>query len=254
MRTIEYLSPPAQVSMGDEWFGISTTEHFWFRRRFKVFQTLAGDLVKSSTNIAEIGCGHGLVQRQIEENYGRDVTGFDLNEFALRQNLSRRSSICCYDISQRAPQFHHRFDLIMLFDVLEHIEDEDPFLQSVMFHLAPRGHLVVNVPACQWAYSTYDRAVGHKRRYSIKTFRDAAERSGYDVTRWTYWGLPLVPLAALRKLWLARSQNENDTISAGFDSGRGLKNDLLGWLSRCEYIPQRVLGASLLAVLTSHVR
>ncbi|MFZ0784866.1 MAG: hypothetical protein WAM67_03710, partial [Candidatus Acidiferrales bacterium] len=74
MRAIEYLSPPAQVSMGDEWFGISTTEHFWFRRRFKVFQTLAGDLVKSSTNIAEIGCGHGLVQRQIEKNYGREVT------------------------------------------------------------------------------------------------------------------------------------------------------------------------------------
>lgn len=251
MRAIEYLSPPAQVSMGDEWFGISTTEHFWFRRRFKVFQTLAGDLVKSSTNIAEIGCGHGLVQRQIEKNYGREVTGFDLNEFALRQNLSQRSSVYCYDISQRAVQFHRRFDLIVLFDVLEHIEDEDPFLQSVMFHLAPDGHLVVNVPAGQWVYSAYDRAVGHKRRYSIATLRRAAERNGFGLVRWTYWGLPLLPLAALRKVLLARSRTQNETISVGFDSGTGAKNLLLGWLSRCELIPQRVLGASLMAVLTA---
>jgi SAM-dependent methyltransferase len=250
MRTIEYLSPPAEVSMGDQWFGISTTEHFWFHRRFKVFQTLSGDLVPSSRNIAEIGCGHGLVQRQIEEAYARDVTGFDLNEFALQRNQSRRSSVYCYDICERAPRFCRRFDLIFLFDVLEHIDDEDYFLEAIMFHLAPGGHLVINVPAGQWAYSTYDRAVGHKRRYSISTFRDVVERNGYAVSKWTYWGLPLVPLAALRKLWLARSQDESNTISVGFDSGSGLKNHLLGWLSRCERIPQKVLGASLMALLT----
>jgi SAM-dependent methyltransferase len=253
MRTIEYLSPPAPVSMGDQWFGISTTEHFWFHRRFKVFQTLAGDLVQRSRDIAEIGCGHGLVQHQIEEAYGREVTGFDLNEFALRQNLSR-SSVCCYDISQRAPQFRQRFDLVLLLDVLEHIDDEDGFLQAVMFHLAPGGYLVINVPAGQWVYSTYDRAVGHKRRYSIGTLRDAAERGGWEVTKWSYWGLPLLPLAALRKLWLARSDDNEETISAGFDSGKGLKNVLLGWLSRCEPTPQRFIGASLMAVLTPNKR
>jgi SAM-dependent methyltransferase len=236
--------------MGDQWFGISTTEHFWFRRRFQVFRLLAGDLLRGSRDIAEIGCGHGLVQRQIEEAYGREVTGFDLNEFALQQNQSRQSTVCCYDIGQRAAQFHQRFDLVLLFDVLEHIDDEDPFLESVAFHLAPGGHLVINVPAGQWAYSSYDRAVGHKRRYSFRTFRDVARRNGYEVARWTYWGLPLLPLAALRKVWLARSRSEEHTISAGFDSGKGSMNVLLGWLSQCEPLPQRFLGASLMAVLT----
>lgn len=248
MRTIEYLSPPAQVSMADQWFDISTTGHFWIRRRFNVFQKLAGDLLKSSRDIGEVGCGHGLVQRQIEEAYGREVTGFDLNEFALQRSQSQRSSVCCYDICQRAPELRQRFDLMLLFDVLEHIDDEDGFLQAVMFHLAPGGHLIVNVPAGQWLFSLYDRVAGHKRRYSIGTLDKVFQRNQYSVVEWSYWGFPLIPLAVARKFWLAMRQDEHDTISAGFDSRSDSMNRLLGRLSRCERIPQKVTGASLMAV------
>src|ERR1700722_1020996 len=249
LRNILYLSPPARVSMADQWFDISTTNHFWVRRRFEVFKTLAGDLIRSSREIAEIGCGHGLVQRQIEEAYDRQVTGFDLNEFALQRNESQRSGVCCYDISQRAPEFGQRFDLILLFDVLEHIDDEDSFLQAAMFHLAPGGHLVINVPAGQWLYSLYDQAAGHKRRYSIGTLRDAAERNRYSVAKWSYWGFPLIPLAVLRKAWLAMRQDKGDTISTGFDSRNDSMNWLLGCASRLGPTPQNIVGASLMAVL-----
>lgn len=240
--------------MTDHWFAIATTGHFWIRRRFEVFQTLAGSLLENSHQIAEIGCGHGLVQRQIEEAYNREVTGFDLNESALRQNQSRRSSIFCYDICQMSPQFRQRFDFIVMFDVLEHIDDEDRFLQAAKFHLATNGYLAINVPAGQWIYSAYDRAAGHKRRYSIRALRNAARRNGYEVTKWTYWGFPLLPLAVLRKLLLARSQDEQSTISTGFDSRSETMNTLLRGLSRCELIPQKLLGASLMALLTRNVQ
>jgi SAM-dependent methyltransferase len=253
MRTIEYLSSPAPVSMADQWFRISTTTHFWVRRRFEVLHALAGSLLESSQNIAEIGCGHGLVQSQIEEAYGHEVTGFDLNEFALQQNQSRSSSIFCYDICQRAPQFHRQFDFVVMFDVLEHIDDQDLFLEAAMFHLSPGGYLMINVPAGQWLYSSYDRAAGHVRRYSIRTLRDAAKRNHYEVGSWTYWGFPLLPLAVLRKFWLIGSDNQENTISTGFDSRGNLTNTLLGWLSRCESIPQQILGTSLMAVLTPNV-
>jgi SAM-dependent methyltransferase len=251
MPMIEYLSPPAQVSMGDRWFDISRIGHFWVQRRFEVVRALAGELLQKSQNIAEIGCGHGLVQRQIEEAYGREVTGFDLNEFALRQNQSRRSSVCCYDISQRASQFHHRFDLIVLFDVLEHIEDEDSFLQSVIFHLAPGGHLIVNVPAGQWLYSAYDQVDGHKRRYSIRQLERAVERNGYTLVRSSYWGLPLVPVLILRKIWLARSYGDANAVAVGFDSRNKTINRMLGRLASCEIVPQKLLGTSVMAVFRS---
>lgn len=246
---IEYLSPPAQVSMADRWFEIASVKHFWIERRFDVFRRLAGRMISRTHEIAEIGCGHGLLQRQVEDEYRREVTGFDLNEFALKKNVSRLSKICCYDIYQLDPAFRRRFDLVLLFDVLEHIADEDRFLSALLFHLAPAGKFVVNVPAGQWAYSAYDRAAGHVRRYSIHSLRNVAIRNGLEITRWTYWGLPLLPPLILRKLWLAGSRNQDKIISAGFDSRTSAINRMLGLLSKCEPIPQRLAGSSLMAVL-----
>jgi SAM-dependent methyltransferase len=244
-----YLSPPAEVSMADRWFETATTDHFWVRRRFDVFRRLAGNLIPGARELAEVGCGHGLLQSQIEEVYGRQVTGFDLNEFALKQNLSRISTVCCYDIQQMDPPLRARFDLIFLFDVLEHIADEDRFLPALLFHLAPRGKLVVNVPAGQWAYSAYDRAAGHVRRYSIRSLRDTAKRNNLEITKWSYWGLPLVPILMLRKIWLLGMHDQSKIISAGFGSRTSAINELLGFICRCELIPQTFLGTSLMAVL-----
>jgi len=246
---VEYLSPPSEVSMGDRWFEIASVEHFWIRRRFEVLQRLAGELVQSAREMAEIGCGHGLLQRQFEDQFGRELSGFDLNEYALKQNISRSSAVCCYDVFQKNTALGSKFDVIFLFDVLEHISDEDSFLDAVLFHLAPQGKIVLNVPAGQWAYSEYDRAAGHVRRYSIATLRQTGERCGIRVQRWTYWGLALIPTLAVRKLWLMGKSDHSAIISSGFDTRSKTINTLLWLASRSELIPQHLLGTSLMAVL-----
>lgn len=248
-RAITYLSSPAKVSMADRWFEIATVDHFWIRRRFEVLQRLSGRLVSGAREIAEIGCGNGLLQFQIEKAYGREVAGFDLNEVALKQNVSRRSPIHCYDIYQRNPALKGKFDLLFLFDVLEHITEEDGFLRALLFHLAPAGKLAINVPAGMWAYSEYDVAAGHVRRYSIRSLRETAKRSHLEIRKCTYWGFPLVPTLVLRKLWLMGKHDKDKIISAGFDSRSNLINQMLGLISGCEPIPQTFLGTSLMAVL-----
>src|SRR5262249_13830617 len=190
------------------------------------------------------------LQLQIEDGYGREVSGFDLNEVALKQNVSRRSAIHCYDIFQKDPALRGKFDLVFLFDVLEHIDDEESFLNALLFHLAAAGNLVVNVPAGMWAYSEYDVAAGHVRRYSIRSLEEVVKRNHLEFTRCTYWGLPLVPTLLLRKLWLLGKRDQDKIISAGFDARNRLVNRLLGLISTCEPIPQKVLGTSLMVVLT----
>jgi len=91
---IRYLSAPTAVSMGDDWYGVAGLEHFWVRRRFEVLCRIAGELIRQAPAMAEVGCGHGLLQRQVEDFYNRDVTGFDLNEVALMQTVSRTSPVC----------------------------------------------------------------------------------------------------------------------------------------------------------------
>jgi SAM-dependent methyltransferase len=250
-RMVTYLSSPAEVSMANWWFEIATIDHFWIQRRFNVLRRLAGSLIPIAGEIAEIGCGHGLLQRQIEETYGREVTGFDLNEFALKQSLARLSNIFCYDIHQQDPSLRQRFDLVFLFDVLEHMADEDRFLRAVMFHLAPGGKLVLNVPAGNWAYSAYDEAAGHVRRYSIRSLEDTAGRNRLQIAKSSYWGLPLAPTLLLRRLWLLgkRDQDRDKIISEGFSPRTKVLNRLLSLVSTCEPIPQRFLGTSIMAVL-----
>jgi hypothetical protein len=54
---------------------------------------------------------------------------------------------------------------------------------------------------------------------------------------------------ALRKLWIASATNQSKIISAGFDSRGKNLNRFLHLLSRCEMIPQKFAGTSLMAVL-----
>jgi SAM-dependent methyltransferase len=248
-REITYISAPAAVSMADQWFEIATLDHFWVRRRFEVLRILADDLVAQAKEMAEIGCGNGLLQRQIEEAYGREITGYDLNEFALKRNISRSSPIFCYDICRRNKDLRERYDLIFLFDVLEHINEEGHFVDAIKFHLAPNGRIIVNVPAGQWAYSDYDRAAGHVRRYSIGSLCDAVRPYNIKVTAWSYWGLPLVPALFLRKLWRWGDHGEEDIIFTGFDSRNKTVDRCLRLISKCEPIPQKLVGTSLLAIL-----
>jgi len=248
-RSIEYLSPPAQVRMANDWFEVANLDHFWVERRFAVTRALAGELVFGAAEVAEVGCGSGLLQRQIEDYYKKPVTGFDLNERALKSNISRISRVCCYDIHEQAAEFRRRFQLIFLFDVLEHIPEETRFLQSVAYHLAPQGKLVLNLPAGQWAFSEYDRANGHVCRYSIDKLRESARAGGFKVQVWTYWGLPFVPMVAARKVWLSLKRNPSLAVSTGFDSRSEFLNVVFRALGRCETLPQHFLGTSLLAVL-----
>jgi 2-polyprenyl-3-methyl-5-hydroxy-6-metoxy-1,4-benzoquinol methylase len=247
-RAIEYLSPPALVRMADHWFEIASLDHFWVRRRFAVLQRLAGRQILAARELAEVGCGHGLLQRQIEDTYGKEVWGFDLNESALRQNVSHRSKLCCYDIFQRDAALHGRFDTIFLFDVLEHISDESAFLQALLFHLFSTGSVVVNVPAGQWAHSSYDDAAGHVRRYSIHNLQGVMAANGLVLKQWTYWGLPLVPSLMIRKLWLFGKRDQSEIIAAGFDSRSSVVNRMMAFLSQLEWLPQKFLGTSLMAI------
>ena len=249
MREIEYLSPAAEVSMTDGYFQIGTIDHFWVRRRFDVLRQIANGVMSEAREIAEVGCGHGLLQRQVEDHYGKTVTGFDLNEYGLKHNVSRISRVCCYDIHQRNQELHGKFDVILLFDVLEHISDEDSFLDALLFHLAPQGKLIMNVPAGRWAFSKYDTAAGHVRRYAVKDMQAVAKRNNLEIEKWTWWGFPLIPTVAVRKLVLMGKRDMGKINSTGFDPKSPWVDKALGMFARLERIPQELAGTSLMAVL-----
>lgn len=58
-----------------------------------------------------------------------------------------------------------QFDTILYLDVIEHIEDSTTELRRAYDLLAPGGHLLLLVPAFNYLYSDFDKAIGHYRRY-----------------------------------------------------------------------------------------
>src|SRR5215470_5892208 len=144
---IEFISEPASVNMAEDWFEIATADHFWIQRRFDVVRNLLRGCDLSAWRVAEVGCGHGLVQRQFEQEFGLGVDGFELNLVSLEQNLSTRGRLMHYNIFEKRPEFSAQYDLVLLFDVLEHIEREEEFLDAIKFLTKEGGQVLTNVPA-----------------------------------------------------------------------------------------------------------
>jgi SAM-dependent methyltransferase len=232
--------------MGDEWFDIAHVDHFWIKRRLDVLCATLGSLLRDDARLAEIGCGSGLVQSQFEDRLGISVDGFDLNAEVLERNVSRTGRLACYDVHERNEELQDRYDVVLLLDVIEHVQEDTRFLADSAFLAKPGGHLVVNVPASPRLYSRYDVAAGHLRRYTPRSLLEVGEKAGLELASWTYWGFPLLPLAVARKLFML-SVDDEQVIRAGFEPPGRLANRVLSALARLEPIPQKLFGTSLLA-------
>jgi SAM-dependent methyltransferase len=67
-----------------------------------------------------------------------------------------------------------KFDAIMYIDVIEHIEKDAEELARANTLLSEKGYLIVLVPAHQFLYNEFDKAIGHYRRYNKKMLTAAA--------------------------------------------------------------------------------
>ena len=246
---IEKISVPQKVSMGDEWFEIASLNHFWMQRRFRIFEKLGGNFISRQSVVGEVGCGHGVVQTQIEQRYSLLVDGFDLNLPALKKSVAERHRKFLYDIQERNPLFKNKYDILIIFDVIEHISDPATFLEAAGFHLKSGGLIFINVPALKFAFSKYDDAVGHLDRYSLKKLKNLAIQSKFEYVRGTYWGLLLLPFLFLRKICLLFSSDDNSTIiRKGMKPPSEFANKVLFFLSGLERIPQTILGSSAMCI------
>lgn len=75
-----------------------------------------------------------------------------------------------------------QFDLVLLLDVLEHVEDDAGLLASLAGEsLAPRGHLLLSVPAWPVLFGGHDRDLSHRRRYRPRDCRRLLEGAGFEL-------------------------------------------------------------------------
>lgn len=175
--------------------------HWWFRARRRILaDQLASLKLAGPARVLEIGSGPGG-NLEMLSRFG-EVSAVEMSEEARRLAARRcpGARIAYGRLPEEFPFEGETFDLIVMFDVIEHIEDDGRAMASLRQRLAPGGRLVVTAPAYQWLWSEHDVRLHHFRRYTLPQLRNVLSASGWDVERATYFNSLLFPLAAAARV------------------------------------------------------
>jgi SAM-dependent methyltransferase len=155
-------------------------------------------------SVLELGAGIGSITWRYAE--GRRVVASDLSAdcvLALRERFADTPNVTVVQQDLRElGEDGDSFESIVMINVLEHIEDDAGVLAALPRLLSPGGTIVLYVPALNGLYGTWDRMVGHYRRYSKWRFREVASEAGLDIVELRY--VNALAIAA----WIAFSRTD----------------------------------------------
>ena len=115
--------------------------------RIKYIQDTLNKKKLNKLKILDVGCGGGLVSEGIAK-LGADVTGIDFIEENIRvaKKHAKQSKL---EINYIVKDFEKekltsKYDVIIIFEVLEHLENWKSFLEKIQKNLKPKGLLIAS--------------------------------------------------------------------------------------------------------------
>jgi SAM-dependent methyltransferase len=189
----------------DRFFALETT-HFWriAKRRLVLNWLRRYGPAAGGLRLLDIGGACSLIPKELEHWGEVQVIEVDADtvQFArTKLGLDVRKGRFPDDVPVQGP-----FDVVTMFDVLEHIEDDEASLRVAGDLLEPDGLLLVSVPALRWLWSDHDVVLHHHRRYTRGELVAKLDAAGFKVERVSYYtGLLLPALVAERMAGKLRS-------------------------------------------------
>lgn len=148
-------------------------------------------------NILDIGCGDAYFDYRLMEEI-TDIDKFYGIDIYAKEEINNGKYTIVNDYKRLNKL---KFDTILMFDVLEHIEDDSEFLKkTVMPLLNANGKIIMTVPAYQSLFSKHDEELKHFRRYNIKMIKNAVSKAGLKIIKYHYFYASLVFVRIVTKL------------------------------------------------------
>lgn len=171
-------------------------QHWWWQGRERILTALIERYCArdGALEIADAGAGYGANLGMLMR-YGRVTALESMPEACAAMRMEYGDAIEVQEWQSPTP-LNRRFDLILMADVLEHIEDDAAATRWVRDHLKPGGCLVATVPAHEMLWTEMDDVTGHYRRYTKPRLRQLLVRD-FDIQRLSYYNLLLLPLKLL---------------------------------------------------------
>jgi len=174
---------------------------FWFRHRNNcILSILKSYPPIDNGTIFDMGGGNGFVSLALA-NAGFDVVLVEPGKVGTSnaKKMGLKNVICA--TAEKAKFKQNSLPAVGLFDVIEHIEDDVSFLQSIRRQMKTNGYLYTTVPSFPFLWSEEDVFAGHFRRYTLANMIKVLNSSGFDVvfSSYIFRFLP-IPIFLLRSL------------------------------------------------------
>ena len=173
---------------------------WWYISRRKIIQKILDSFVtkKAANRILEVGCGSGGNLNLLAQYGQLHAVEHDENMRDLAANKQ-----LCQVLPATLPNplpCEGQFDLICMFDVLEHIDERLESLTMIGKFMKPGGLLAITVPAYMFLWSPHDDAVHHKIRYTLTDLKKLVRAVGYEIRCASYFNFFLFPAIVVFRL------------------------------------------------------
>lgn len=136
----------------------------------------AKGLEPGDVRVLEVGCSNGRNISDPLARFGYNVTGIDIHEesieYARRATPLPNARFICENLSDLPSS--EQFDIAVLSDVLEHVDDPAAICRGSIRHLAPDGFVLISIPN---GFGPYELEQRFLKRSGLGWFLNAARRT-----------------------------------------------------------------------------
>jgi SAM-dependent methyltransferase len=175
-------------------------KHWWYRERRAVLARELDNLARAGVpagRALDIGAAGGGNTRVLR-NHGWRATALEYGAEGAGVARGRKIPVIRAD-AIALPVADEVLDLVVAFDVLEHIEDDKTAAHEIARVLRPGGAALIAVPCDMNLWSEHDTAVGHVRRYDRDGLVNVLSSAGLRINDLRSWNVLLRPVAAWRR-------------------------------------------------------
>lgn len=156
----------------------------------------------------EVGCGDGAFSVAFARRGWRGVA-LDTSEQSAaltRESLLREDLQDCVQV-RRADfmtcTFEQKFNVVVLYDVLEHVAQDRIFLKKIRAVLADGGFLLFSVPVKMKEWRWDDDDYGHLRRYENPELKEMLDSPAAGFEKLVQWDITFPVLWIMRRVYLS---------------------------------------------------
>lgn len=177
------------------------TRHFWFEARNRLIIAALCRHFPNARSFLDLGCGTGGVLAALDrECAGLTLVAADALLGGLAFAMRRVPTASFIQVDVRSLPYEREFDVIGVFDVLEHLDDDELVLRHMYRATLPGGGVVITVPQHPWLWSAIDEFSRHRRRYTKHDLADKVSRAGFDIVQTTSFMTLVLPALMLSRM------------------------------------------------------